>query len=64
MLMNFFRPVLNRVDDIVVFKPLQAEQIKEIVKLVLHELGDRLNKQLELTLTYDRGCCFPGKAEL
>lgn len=53
MLMNFFRPeFLNRVDDIVVFKPLQAEQIKEIVKLVLKELGERLNKQLELTLTY------------
>ena len=52
MLMNFFRPeFLNRVDDIVVFKPLQAEQIKDIVKLVLHELGERLNKQLELTLT-------------
>lgn len=53
MLMNFFRPeFLNRVDDIVVFKPLQAEQIKDIVKLVLNELGERLNKQLELTLTY------------
>ena len=47
MLMNFFRPeFLNRVDDIVVFKPLQAEQIKDIVKLVLHELGERLNKQI------------------
>lgn len=54
MLMNFFRPeFLNRVDDIVVFKPLQAEQIKDIVKLVLNELGERLNKQLELTLTYE-----------
>ena len=53
MLMNFFRPeFLNRVDDIVVFKPLQAEQIKDIVKLVLKELGERLAKQLELTLTY------------
>ena len=52
MLMNFFRPeFLNRVDDIVTFKPLQQEQIKDIVKLVLHELGERLNKQLELTLT-------------
>ena len=52
MLMNFFRPeFLNRVDDIVVFKPLQAEQIKDIVKLVLKELGERLNRQLELTLT-------------
>ncbi|WP_299448578.1 ATP-dependent chaperone ClpB [uncultured Phascolarctobacterium sp.] len=54
MLMNFFRPeFLNRVDDIVVFKPLQAEQIKDIVKLVLHELSERLNKQLELTLDAD-----------
>ncbi len=52
MLMSFFRPeFLNRVDDIVVFKALQPEQIKDIVKLVLRELGERLNKQLELTLT-------------
>ena len=64
MLMNLFRPeFLNRVDDIVVFKPLQAEQIKEIVKLVLRELGDRLNKQLELTLTYtDEAVAFLAKA--
>lgn len=64
MLMNFFRSeFLNRVDDIVVFKPLQAEQIKEIVKLVLRELGDRLNKQLELTLTYtDEAVAFLAKA--
>ena len=51
MLMNFFRPeFLNRVDDIVVFKPLQAEQIKDIVKLVLKELAERLAKQLEIKL--------------
>ncbi len=53
LLMNFFRPeFLNRVDDIVVFKPLQPEQIKDIVRLVLAELATRLNKQLELTLSY------------
>lgn len=52
MLMRFFRPeFLNRVDDIVVFKALQAEQIKDIVKLILKELSDRLQKQLEITLT-------------
>ena len=64
MLMNFFRPeFLNRVDDIVVFKPLQAEQIKDIVKLVLHELGDRLNRQLELTLTAtDEAVAYLAKA--
>ena len=52
MLMRFFRPeFLNRVDDIVVFKALQEEQIKDIVKLILKELSDRLQKQLEITLT-------------
>lgn len=52
MLMRFFRPeFLNRVDDIVVFKPLQEEQIKDIVKLILKELSDRLQKQLDMTLT-------------
>lgn len=52
MLMRFFRPeFLNRVDDIVVFKDLQEEQIKDIVKLILKELSDRLQKQLEITLT-------------
>ncbi len=53
LLMSFFRPeFLNRVDDIVVFKPLQPEQIKDIVRLVLAELAARLDRQLELTLTY------------
>ena len=52
MLMRFFRPeFLNRVDDIVVFKALQKEQIKDIVKLILKELSDRLQKQLDMTLT-------------
>ena len=52
MLMRFFRPeFLNRVDDIVVFKALQEEQIKDIVKLILKELSERLQKQLDMTLT-------------
>ena len=52
MLMRFFRPeFLNRVDDIVVFKALQEEQIKDIVKLILKELSDRLQKQLDMMLT-------------
>ena len=52
MLMRFFRPeFLNRVDDIVVFKALQEEQIKDIVKLILKDLSDRLQKQLDMTLT-------------
>lgn len=52
MLMRFFRPeFLNRVDDIVVFKALQEGQIKDIVKLILKELSDRLQKQLDMTIT-------------
>ena len=52
MLMQFFRPeFLNRVDDIVVFKALEKEQINDIVKMILKELGERLEKQLDLTLT-------------
>ena len=51
MLMQFFRPeFLNRVDDIVVFKALEKEQINDIVKMILKELGERLEKQLDLTL--------------
>ena len=38
-------------DDIVTFKALQPDQIKDIVKLILKELGDRVNKQLEIKLT-------------
>jgi ATP-dependent Clp protease ATP-binding subunit ClpB len=35
----------------VVINALQPEQIKEIVKLILNNLGARLNKQLEMKLT-------------
>ena len=52
LLLTRFRPeFLNRVDDIVTFKALQPDQIKDIVKLILKELGDRVNKQLEIKLT-------------
>ena len=52
LLLTRFRPeFLNRVDDIVTFKALKPEQIKDIVKLILKELGDRVHKQLEMNLT-------------
>jgi len=49
----FFRPeFINRLDDIVIFRPLGAEQIKEIVKLQLAILGKRLaERQIQLHLT-------------
>ena len=64
MLMKFFRPeFLNRVDDIVVFRPLQEEQLKDIVKLILKHLSDRLHSQQELTLTAtDEAVAYLAKA--
>lgn len=53
LLMTRFRPeFLNRVDDIVVFKALKEGQIKDIVRLILAELADRLYRQLEMKLNY------------
>ena len=52
LLKQYFRPeFLNRVDDIVVFKALQKEQVKDIAKTLLHRLNDRLEKQVKIHLT-------------
>jgi len=52
-LRSHFRPeFLNRVDDIVLFKPLLLDEIKQIVKLQVHEISRRLSERhiaLELT---------------
>ncbi len=41
-----FRPeFLNRVDDIVVFKPLSRSEIEQIVELMLNDLRDRLRER-------------------
>ena len=52
-LRRHFRPeFLNRVDDIVVFHPLQRGQIKTIVSIQLQRLQARLNeRQIELILS-------------
>jgi ATP-dependent Clp protease ATP-binding subunit ClpB len=48
-----FRPeFLNRVDDIVLFKPLSSDELKQIVDLQLEQIRKRLkdrNIQLDLT---------------
>ena len=64
MLLTRFRPeFLNRVDDIVVFKALQPEQVKGIVGLILKELADRVNKQLEIKLSWtDEAVAYLAKA--
>jgi ATP-dependent Clp protease ATP-binding subunit ClpB len=52
-LRSHFRPeFLNRVDDVVLFKPLRVEEIKRIVDLLLEDLRKRLaDRDLELVLT-------------
>ena len=52
-LRNQFRPeFLNRVDDIVLFKPLSLEEITKIVDLLLVELNERLvDRKVKVKLT-------------
>jgi ATP-dependent Clp protease ATP-binding subunit ClpB len=52
-LRHHFRPeFLNRVDDIVLFKPLTREEIKSIIDLLVAELGRRLSdRQIDLQIS-------------
>jgi ATP-dependent Clp protease ATP-binding subunit ClpB len=52
-LRNHFRPeFLNRVDDVVLFKPLQLGEIEQIVDLLLVDLKHRLaERRIDVTLT-------------
>ena len=53
ILKDYFRPeFLNRIDDIVVFKALQQEQVLEIAKILLKNLGARLQKQMNISLIW------------
>ena len=54
-LKQFFRPeFLNRIDEIVIFDRLDAEQLDQIVKIQLQRVIDRLAKQnIHLTVTDD-----------
>ncbi len=53
MLKNYFRPeFLNRIDDIVVFKSLAREQVKAIAEILLGTLSTRLEKQINVKLTW------------
>ncbi|OGJ38370.1 MAG: ATP-dependent chaperone ClpB [Candidatus Pacebacteria bacterium RIFOXYB1_FULL_39_46] len=53
LLKTQFRPeFLNRIDDIVIFQPLTAKEIKEIVKLQLEIIKKRLQqKEIKLVIT-------------
>jgi len=50
-----FRPeFLNRVDDVVLFKPLSKEEIRKIVQLLMKGLSSRLSER-QITLDFDDG---------
>jgi ATPases with chaperone activity, ATP-binding subunit len=53
LLKNYFRPeFLNRIDEIVLYKPLNKEAIGKIVTLLLKDLQKRLEeRQITVTLT-------------
>lgn len=53
LLKQYFRPeFLNRVDDIVVFRALGKEQVRNIAEILLQRLGERLEKQVKIHLTW------------
>jgi ATP-dependent Clp protease ATP-binding subunit ClpB len=56
-LRHHFRPeFLNRVDDIVMFKPLSREEIKQIIHLLAEDLRKRLaGRRIGLEIT-DAAC--------
>jgi len=54
MLRQNFRPeFLNRVDEIIVFRALEMEQVNRIASLLLNKLDERLNKSAGLNLKWD-----------
>ena len=53
ILKDYFRPeFLNRVDDIIVFKPLAKEQVKQIAGIMLENLNQRLQRQVKMSLSW------------
>jgi len=54
-LKRHFRPeFLNRVDDIVFFKPLHKEQIRKIIELLFEKVAERLkDRNIKISLSDD-----------
>jgi ATP-dependent Clp protease ATP-binding subunit ClpC len=50
---NLFRPeFINRIDDIIVFHPLDREDVQKITRLMLDETVQRVTHSMGITLTY------------
>ena len=53
ILKDYFRPeFLNRVDDIIVFKALAKEQVRQIARIMLENLNKRLQHQVNISLSW------------
>ena len=49
---HIFKPeFLNRIDDIIVFKSLNKENVKNIIKLILNDINKKLKEQF-ITIDY------------
>ncbi|MCL1883792.1 MAG: ATP-dependent Clp protease ATP-binding subunit [Defluviitaleaceae bacterium] len=50
---NIFRPeFINRIDDIIVFHPLDNEDIQKITRLMLDETAERIRQNMDIDLIY------------
>ena len=50
-LKNYFRPeFINRLDEIIVFRQLIKPEVRQIAKILLEEISQRLEEQREITL--------------
>ena len=48
---RIFRPeFLNRIDDIIVFHPLEKDEVKQIAKLMFNELKGRVKENMGIDL--------------
>ncbi|MGE1061093.1 ATP-dependent chaperone ClpB [Megasphaera paucivorans] len=55
LLKTYFRPeFLNRIDDIIVFKALQKDQVRNIAAILLKRLSERLERQVKIELTWTK----------
>ena len=56
-LKHYFKPeFINRIDNVVIFKPLTKEQVKEIVNILIKQLEERLkDKNLAIEVT-EKAC--------
>lgn len=51
--LNIFKPeLINRFDDVIVFKPLSEEDVCQVAKLFLQDAIERIGQQ-QITLSYD-----------